>query len=164
METIIISILATIISLISLIFTAVSYLKQYVKRLYIDVSYDVACIRNNKNFPSMMISVVNTSAFPVYIKEIGIYAYNKEINDYEYVFLGCLEPDYDESFVKIIPQESRDFYFELIDVKCWIEENMKMGLAQKNIKIAVKDTTDKLYIRKGIKNIQFYSYLKEIKK
>lgn len=39
METIIISVIATIISLISLVFCAVTFYKQYGKSLYIQLSY-----------------------------------------------------------------------------------------------------------------------------
>lgn len=152
METIIISVIATIISLISLIFCATSFIKQYGKSLYAQIDYRVAFFKNGNMYRSFLINIVNTSQFPIYIKEIGIYAYSEEIKDFEYIWLGCIEPDYEENLIKILPQENKEFYFDVNGVIELISGNIDNGIASKKVKIAIKDSTNKLYIKKDVTN------------
>lgn len=152
METIIISIIATIISLISLIFCATSFIKQYGKSLYIQLDYNTAFFKNGTKYSTCCVSLTNTSQFPLFVKEIGFYSYNREIKAFEFMWLWCICPDYDEMPVKIMPQESKEFYFDIGLFKQLVSENIRKGIADKKVKIAVKDSTNKLYIKKDVTN------------
>lgn len=160
METIIISIIATIISLVSLSFCIKTYFKQYGKSVKVQFNYRVAVLEFGKMKPSFCISVANTSQFSIFIKEIGIYSYSDEIKDFEYIWLGCIEPDYDENPIKIMPQESKDFYFDINLIIKLINKNVEKGLTNKKVKIAIRDSTNKIYIKKDFTNEVMKTLLK----
>lgn len=162
METVIISVVATAISLISLVLCAVTFYKQYGKSLYIQLSYRNAFYKNDSIYSTLCVSVANISQFSIFIKEIGLYAYNDEIKDFEYMWLWCMEPDYDETPIKIMPQESKEFHFEISSIKALISENIRKGIADKKVKIAVKDSTNRLYIKKDVTNKDIKKFLNKI--
>lgn len=158
----VVSIIAIIISFVSFIFSAVTYFKQYKKTLYIQIDYRTTLIKNNIKYSAISVSVTNTSQFPIYIKEIGLKAFNNEINKFEYVWLGCIEPDYDENTIKILPQEGKEFYFEISTIAPFIDENIANGIGEKKVKIAVKDSTNKKYTKKCVTNEIMKKLLKRV--
>lgn len=90
-----------------------------------------------------------------------MYAYNNEIKDFEYIWLWCMEPDYDETSIKIMPQESKEFHFEISSIKALISENINKGLAHKKVKIAVKDSTNRIFVKKDITNEELKKLLEQ---
>ena len=160
MGTIIISTAAIAVSILSLIVSFVTLEKQYGKRFKIDIGGEVSKFYYINGLQtqvhSFMITIINSSTFPVYVKSVGFWGVND--NQKEFVWISFDSPSDDNLSVKINSQENYDFFISMKKMSELLKSSLiDAKIKNKNLVFGVQDSIGKIHKFNQGNVTKFYS-------